>query len=160
MERVKWNVKDINEMEKGHGVYFLRTNIRTLDEKTTWDYYNLIREIECTNRQLKTDLNLRPIYHQTDGNSDAHIFLGLLSYWIVNTIRLQLERKGENCYWTEIVRRMSTQKLVTTKAVNPFDELVETRICSLPTEAAADIYNKLGYRHYPFRKMKICTTQT
>lgn len=160
MERVKWNVKDLNEMEKGHGVYFLRTNIRTLDEKTTWDYYNLIREIECTNRQLKTDLNLRPIYHQTDGNSDAHIFLGMLSYWIVNTIRLQLKRKGENCYWTEIVRRMSTQKLVTTKAVNPFDELVETRICSLPTEAAADIYNKLGYRHYPFRKMKICTTQT
>ena len=160
MGEVSWTIRDLSEAESGHGVYFLRTNVRTFDEKTTWDYYNLIREIECTNRQLKTDLNLRPIYHQTDGNSDAHIFRGLLSYWIVNTIRLQLERKGENCYWTEIVRRMSTQKLVTTKAVNPFDELVETRICSLPTEAAADIYNKLGYRHYPFRKMKICTTQT
>ena len=77
----------------------MRTNVRTLDEKTIWDYYNLIRGIECTNRQLKTDLSLRPIYHQTDPNSDAHIFPGLLSYWIVNTIRLQLKRK--NCYWTE-----------------------------------------------------------
>ena len=28
---------------------------------TTWDYYNLIREIVCSYRQLKTDLNLRPI---------------------------------------------------------------------------------------------------
>ena len=160
MERVEWTIRDLSALESGHGVYFLRTNIRTFDEKTTWDYYNLIREIECTNRQLKTDLNLRPIYHQTDENSDAHIFLGLLSYWIVNTIRLQLKQKGENCYWTEIVRRMQTQKLVTTKAINPFDEVVETRICSLPTKAAADIYDKLGYRHYPFRKMKICSTQT
>ncbi len=42
---------------------FDRTNVRTLDEKTAWAYYNLIREIECSNRQLKTDLNLRPIYH-------------------------------------------------------------------------------------------------
>ena len=40
----------------------------------------------------------------------------------------------------------------------PFDEVVETRICSLPTKAAANIYDKLGYRHYPFRKMKICST--
>ena len=32
-----------------YGTYFLRTNVQTLDEKTTWEYYNLIREIECTN---------------------------------------------------------------------------------------------------------------
>ena len=31
------------------GKYFLRTNREKLDETTTWDYYNLIREIECTN---------------------------------------------------------------------------------------------------------------
>ncbi|MFV0507359.1 MAG: hypothetical protein ACK5L5_11780 [Bacteroidales bacterium] len=43
------------------------------------------------NRQLKADLNLRPIYHQKDERSDAHLFLGLLSYWIVNTIRFQLK---------------------------------------------------------------------
>ena len=46
---------------------------------------------------------------------------------------------------------MQTQKLVTTTAINPFDEVVENRICSLPTKAASDIYDKLGYRHYPFR---------
>ena len=62
------------------GKYFLRTNRDRLDEKCTWDYYNLIREIECTNRQLKTDLDLRPIYHQKDDRSDAHLFFGLLAY--------------------------------------------------------------------------------
>ena len=159
MGRVEWKVSDLSGIERGHGVYFLRTNVRTLDEKTTWDYYNLIREIECTNRQLKTDLNLRPIYHQTDGNSDAHIFLGLLAYWIVNTVRLQLKRQGENAYWTEIVRRMSSQKLITTEGINPFEEKVIIRKFSEPTAAAASIYSKLGYRHQPFRrKMEICST--
>ena len=42
--------------------------------------YNLTREIECTNRQPKTDLNLRPIHHKKDDRSDGHLFLGLLSY--------------------------------------------------------------------------------
>ena len=63
MPEVAWKIKDLSKVEGGHGVYFLRTNFRTLDERTTWDYYNLIREIECTNRQLKTDLHLRPLFH-------------------------------------------------------------------------------------------------
>ncbi|MFV0507108.1 MAG: hypothetical protein ACK5L5_10470 [Bacteroidales bacterium] len=86
------------------------------------------------NRQLKADLNLRPIYHQKDERSDAHLFLGLLSYWIVNTIRFQIKQSGDNAYWTEIVRRMSTQKLVTTEAINALGEKVELRQCSKPTK--------------------------
>ena len=157
-----------------HGTYFLRTNVRTLDEKTTWDYYNLIREIECSNRQLKTDLNLRPIYHQKDDRSDAHLFLGLLSYWIVNVIRHQMKKENQRRkkadpnpraeyptpYWTEIVRIMSTQKAVTSEAVNAMGQKVEMRICSTPTEQAADIYSMLNYKKMPFRKIKICRTQS
>lgn len=159
MGSVSWNIKLNDDPDRFSGVYFLRTNVRTLDEQTTWNYYNLIREIECTNRQLKNDLNLRPIYHRKDERSDAHIFFGLLAYWIVNTIRHQLKQKGETCYWTEIVRRMSTQKAVTTKAENALGEKVEMRICSVPTKAAQDIYSKLNYRKTPYRKIKICSTQ-
>lgn len=159
MGSISWTIRDLSEAESGHGVYFLRTNVRTFDEKTTWDYYNLIREIECTNRQLKTDLNLRPIYHQRDDRSDAHLFLGMLAYWVVNTIRHQLKGKGENAYWTEIVRRMSTQKLVTTTAFNALGEKVELRQCSEPSKQAREIYRKLGYKEAPFRKMKICRSQ-
>ena len=50
-------------------------------------------------RQLKTDLELRPIYHQSDENSDAHLFFGLLAYWIVNTIRYKLKQHGITHYW-------------------------------------------------------------
>ena len=124
------------------------------------DMLAAIRKGLSTNRQLKTGLSLRPIYHQNDGTSDAHLYLGLLSYWIVNTIRYQLKEKGEKSYWTEIVRTMSTQKLVCSNATNALGEIVEMDICTQPTQAAAAIYDKLGFRYYPFRKMKICSVQT
>jgi Mn-dependent DtxR family transcriptional regulator len=52
--------------EKQEGIYFLRTSLNEKDEQTLWAIYNIIREIEYTFRVLKTDLDLRPIYHKTD----------------------------------------------------------------------------------------------
>ena len=155
MADIQWRIAVPENVDKDCGIYFLRTNVATFDEKTTWDYYNLTREIECTNRQLKTDLNLRPIYHKKDDRSDAHLFLGLLSYWIVNTIRYRLKQSGVTHYWTEIVRIMSTQKAVTTEGTNTLGEKVYMRLCSEPTKAAEDIYDKLKYKNMPFRKIKI-----
>lgn len=159
MKDISWRIALPESVDKDNGVYFLRTNVDKIDEKTTCNYYNLIREIECTNRQLKTDLNLRPIYHQKDKASDAHLFLGLLAYWIVNTIRHKLKGHGEACYWTEIVRRMSTQKAVTTEATNALGEKVLMRLCSEPTKVAGDIYDKLKYKKMPFWKIRLCSTQ-
>ena len=159
MKDIRWHIASPENVDRNSGVYFLRSNVDRLDERTTWDYYNLIREIECTNRQLKTDLNLRPIYHQRDEASDAHLFLGLLSYWIVNTIRHKLKQKGETCYWTEIVRRPSTQKVVTTEAVNALGEKVRMRLCTVPTKEASYIYEHLKYKKAPFRKIQLCSTQ-
>ena len=98
MQQVAWKIKALSSLEAGHGVYFLRTNVESLDEKTTWDYYNLIREIECTNKQLKNDLYLRPLYHQTDARCDAHFFFGLLAYWVVNALPCALKREGESFF--------------------------------------------------------------
>lgn len=155
MTDIQWHIAVPENVDKQSGIYFLRTNVPTFDEKTTWDYYNLTREIECTNRQLKTDLNLRPIHHKKDDRSDAHLFLGLLSYWIVNTIRYKLKQTGETCFWTEIVRRLSTQKAVTTEATNALGEKVHMRLCSEPNKSADDIYERLKYKKMPFRKLKI-----
>ena len=155
MTDIQWRIAVPENVDRHSGIYFLRTNVSTFDEKTTWDYYNLTREIECTNRQLKTDLNLRPIHHKKDDRSDAHLFLGLLSYWIVNTIRYKLKQTGETCFWTEIVRRLSTQKAVTTEATNALGEKVHMRLCSEPNKSADDIYERLKYKKMPFRKIKI-----
>lgn len=172
MADIRWQIK-INQEEVEHrfGTYFLRTNVATLDERSAWDYYNLIREIETSNRQLKTDLELRPIYHQRDDNSDAHLFFGLLSYWIVNTIRHKLKLQGITHYWTELKRILSTQKAITTEAENALGERVELRICSEPTDPASELYRLLRYhkyrlndthsKHHPhLRIKKICSTHT
>lgn len=55
---------------------------------------------------------------------------------------------------------MSTQKAVTTEAVNDFEEKVQARLCSTPRKEAADIYEMQGYKKMPFwRKIKVCSTQ-
>jgi transposase len=100
------------------GKYFIRTSIDLQDEILVWSVYNTIREIESTFRTLKTDLDLRPIYHKSDQSTIAHLNLGLLSYWLVNTIRHQLKSNGINSCWKEIVRIGNTQKVITTKGYN------------------------------------------
>ena len=107
---------------------------------------------------MKTDLELRPIYHQSDANSDAHLFFGLQPYWIVNTIRYKLKQHGITHYWTEIKRILSTQKAITTEAVNALGERVEMRLCSDPTDRAAELYCALGYNPQPFKRYHIQTS--
>ena len=98
---------------------------------------------------MKTDLEQRPIYHQSDEKSDAPLYFGLLAYWIVNTIRYKLKQHGITHYWTEIKRILSTQKAITTEADNALGEQVEIRLCSDPTDSAAKLYRALGYTPSP-----------
>ncbi len=78
------------EATENLGKYFVRTSMDMKDEVIVWNVYNTIREIESTFRTLKTDLDLRPIYHKKDESTIAHLNLGLLAYWLVNTLRCQL----------------------------------------------------------------------
>lgn len=142
------------DTEKHAGIYFLRTSLANLDEHTFWTIYNVIREVESTFRTLKTDLDLRPIYHKTDQASMAHLNLGLLAYWLVATIRYQLKQKGMNSDWREIVRRMNTQKCVTTSLVNISQQTISIRQCTEPTKQVKEVYDLLNYKHVPFTRKK------
>lgn len=55
----------------------------------------------------------------------------------------------------EIVRRLSTQKAVTTEATNALGEKVQMRLCSEPNKSADEIYERLKYKKMPFKKNKI-----
>ena len=136
------------------GVYFIRTNLKTENEQTLWKIYNTIREIESTFRCLKTDLELRPIYHKNDNATLAHLHLGILAYWLVNTIRHQLKIKKMNYSWQEILRITNTQKIITTSGQNTFNELIVIRKCSYPNDNVKQIYTLLNYKNYPYIKRK------
>lgn len=143
-----------NEATENLGVYFIRTNLKTENERTIWDIYNTIREIESSFRCLKNDLDLRPIYHKNDNATLAHLHLGLLAYWLVNTIRHQLKSKGISHSWQEIVRITNTQKVVTTLGQNRDEEIISIRRCTEPTDKVKQIYHALSYKNYPYVKRK------
>ena len=151
---ISCNHKQGEDMDKHAGIYFLRTTLDEKDEQALWSIYNIIREIEYTFRVLKTDLDLRPIYHKTDDAAMAHLHLGILAYWLVATIRYQLKQQGYNHDWTEIVRTMNTQKCVTTTVENKQGETISIRQCTEPTQKAIQIYNLMNYKTVPFYRKK------
>jgi hypothetical protein len=144
----------VTDSENMYGVYFLRSSITGRKEDLIWTIYNCIREIESSFRTLKTDLDLRPVFHKTDDACMAHLHLGLMAYWLVNTVRHQLKAAGCKSQWREIVRVMNTQKCVTTIMTNDKQERIAIRCCSKPTAKVANIYNILKLRHAPFIRKK------
>jgi hypothetical protein len=156
VQDISWH-KDAQKAEAAAnklGVYFLRTNIQENNEALEWMIYNTIREIESTFRILKTDLDLRPIYHKNDDATMAHLHLGILAYWLVNTIRYQLKKAAINDDWSEIKRKASTQKSVLTTAQNAHDKIIQIKKCTEPTNDLAKIHQVLSIKQKPYRKLK------
>jgi len=154
VSQIEWELNEYTELNNKAGIYFLRTSLDEQDEQTLWTIYNTIREIEYTFRVLKTDLDLRPIYHKTDEAAMAHLHLGILAYWVVNTIRYQLKQKGIHSDWREIVRIMNTQKCVTTSVENIKQETISIRQCTEPNQSVKQIYQALKYKLVPFVRKK------
>ncbi len=141
---ISWRPKTSPVREgKEKGVYFLRTSYKDPGEKELWDIYNTIREVESTFRCLKSDLQIRPVHHQKDGRVEAHIYLTLLAYQLVNTIRHMLKGKGIHHDWSNIKRIMSTQTIQTIEL--PTDKkTIHLRKPSKPIREAQQIYQATG----------------
>jgi transposase len=136
------------------GLYFLRTSLLLEDEVMIWNIYNTIREIESSFRTLKTDLDLRPVYHKSDAATMAHLHLGLLAYWLVNTVRCKLKAHGIHSHWPEIVRIGNTQKIITTHGTNKAGIVIGVRKCSEPGEKLKTLQSILLLKPKPFAKRK------
>jgi transposase len=78
---LRWKKNENKDKQKQStiGHYFLRTDLDIKEEKNLWEIYNSIREIESSFRCLKTDLDLRPVYHQKDESTMAHLHLGIFN---------------------------------------------------------------------------------
>ena len=146
--------KGLADIQNTAGLYFLRTSLNYKDESTLWAIYNAIREIESTFWCLKSDLDLRPIFHKTDEASMAHLHLGLLAYWVVSTIRYQLKNKAIHSDWREIVSIMHTRKSVTTTIEDHEGSTIQIKQCSEPTDQVKQILCNLNYTHTPYRRRK------
>ena len=141
-----------------HGIYFLSYSQHQLEESQIWNLYTMTKDVEATFRCLKTDLNIRPIFHQKDKWIDAHIWLAILAYQGVNTIRQKLKSQGINYSWKTIVEKMKSQQssLITINA--EANQRLYARVCSRPQKSVAEIYDALKFKHRPYvRKTNVVT---
>jgi transposase len=131
---------------EAEGVYFIRCSQRQLTEELIWEIYNILREIESSFRCLKTDLEIRPIHHIKDENTEAHLFLGIVAYQLVHAIRSALKQKGIHHCWSRIRNIMSSQGIVTTRMKLENKDSLVLRNVTRPNMEQSKIYSALKFK--------------
>jgi transposase len=126
------------------GVYCLRTTLTEPDDATLWRIYSMLTNLEAVFRSLKTDLGLRPIYHQIQRRVEGHLFISVLAYYAVHTLRLQLKASGINEAWETIRNTLSTQVRITTTLQRRDGRAVHIRKASRPEPWQQKIYQALN----------------
>ncbi len=151
---IEWKLKEGYDHNDTAGVYFLQTNLDGKDGTTAWTIYNILKEVEASFRCMKTDLNLRPVFHKKDKPCLAHLHLGILAYWVVATIRYQLRQKGYTKGWTQIVEIMDTQHSVASELKNHEGDTIHIEKPTEPTEQVREICEKVGIDPIPYKMKK------
>jgi transposase len=84
------NRKKLRQVRRREGRYLLRTNLCGHEPAQLWQFYIQLVEVEAAFKNLKDDLQLRPIYHQLERRIEAHIFVAFLAYCLHVTLRARL----------------------------------------------------------------------
>ena len=81
----------LKEAELRDGHYLLRTNLVAEDPAVLWDRYMQLTQIEAAFKCLKSELGIRPIYHQLEHRVEAHILVAFLAYCLTVTLKHRLQ---------------------------------------------------------------------
>ncbi|MFQ5688096.1 MAG: IS1634 family transposase [Candidatus Scalindua sp.] len=152
---ITWKYLEDKSDQHFSGNYYLRTDRTDLTEKQIWDIYLMLKELEDAFRTMKSDLNLRPIFHQKETRSDAHIFITIMGYHILHSIRTRLKEVGIHLSWSEIRNRLSTHCRVTNQMKTQNGKTVFIRQCSEPEDVHRKIYDALKLKHVPCKKKRM-----
>ena len=154
---MEWKRKDeyVAGKKKFHGKYVLLTSLNENDEVNVWKFYNVIRTVEETFHTLKSDLDMRPVYHKGDDGIKAHLNLAVLAYWIVSVTMYRLKKKGcPSVRWEEIRRIARAQVMVTTRMETVKGETIEIRQATEEEQKLARIYSLLDITTHPMGTRK------
>ena len=148
---INWHLK---ETENNNGLYVLRTNKADLTEEQIWNIYNTLTDIEDAFRCMKSELGLRPIHHQTELRTDGHIFITVLAYHLLHSIRFKLKGQGIHLSFSTIRDRLSTQVRITTTMKRKDGKMIHIRKSSLAELFHKKIYDALNLRYQPGKTVK------
>ena len=137
------------------GVYCLRTTLAEQDNATLWRTYIMLTELESVFRSLKTDLGLRPVFHRVDRRVEGHLFISVLAYHFVHTLRLQLKAHGIDDSWNTLRQALSTQRRVTVTMQRRDGRAVHVRKATRPQPRHQTLGNILNLDPNPGRTHRV-----
>src|SRR6202040_178269 len=93
--RLFWEIKEDrrNWRESREGAYLLRTNLKSETAEELWSKYMQLTEAEASFRALKSELSIRPLFHQLEPRVKAHVMVAFLGYALWVTLKHQLKRQ-------------------------------------------------------------------
>ena len=126
----------LREAQLRDGHYLLRTNLVAEDPAVLWDRYMQLVQIEAAFKCLKSDLGIRPIYHQLEHRVEAHILIAFLAFCLTATLkhRLQAHTPG-------LSPRAVLEKLAAIQTLDVWLPTTDGRYLVMPryTEPEADL---------------------
>lgn len=94
------------------GRYLLRTNLTQSDPKVLWEYYLQLVAIEAAFKNLKDDLQIRPVFHKKEGRIEAHIFVAYLAYCLHVTLQAKLRQVAGGLTSRTVLEKFATMQMM------------------------------------------------
>jgi hypothetical protein len=98
------------EFEDGH--YLLRSNLIEEDPAVLWERYIQLTQIEAAFKALKSEMGLRPIYHQLGHRVEAHIFIAFLAYCLLVTLKNRLQALAPGLTSKVVLEKLATIQML------------------------------------------------
>ncbi|MGD0460751.1 MAG: IS1634 family transposase [Terriglobia bacterium] len=107
---LSWNLIEERRAwrEAREGAYLLRTNLEGATVEELWTKYIQLTEAEAAFRALKSELSIRPLFHQLEPRVKAHILVAFLGYSLWVTLKHLLRRKNCNCSPAQALALLAT----------------------------------------------------
>lgn len=94
------------------GSYLLRTTLPPDQPEKLWEQYMVLVEVEAAFRCLKSDLAIRPVYHQLEHRVEAHIFVAFLGYCLMVTLKNLLRPHAPGLTPRAVLAKLGTIQMV------------------------------------------------
>ena len=98
--------------EQRDGHYLLRSNLTAEDPAVLWTRYVQLTQIESVFRSLKSELGVRPIYHQLEHRADAHVLIAFLAYCLQVTLKNRLLIHASGLTPAAVLEKLATIQMV------------------------------------------------
>ncbi len=98
------------QLRDGH--YLLRSNLTAEDPAVLWTRYVQLTQIEAAFRTLKSDLRIRPIHHQLEHRTDAHILLAFLAYCLQVTLKHRVQAYAPGLTPAAVLDQLATIQMI------------------------------------------------